>query len=208
MGRWRLKLTQRIELLRGADARNPSISVTNLARSRGSDARRWWMVLGSGAIILFGLAVAPVVLRGGRDTPPARGEPSASSVSVSAAGVGGPAEADDAVRTVEVNALDAMTFEPATIEVAAGEAVTLKVTNAGETVHEFILGDAAMQRDYAEAMSHMPEGLPHELPDAITLQPGETKELTWRFGDPGVLEYACHEPGHYEAGMRGQVRVG
>ncbi len=82
------------------------------------------------------------------------------------------------------------------------------MTNTGETAHDFILGDDAMQRDYAEAMTHMPDGLPHDLPNAISLEPGETKELTWRFGDPGVLEYACHEPGHYEAGMRGQIRVG
>lgn len=182
--------------------------MTNLTRFPGSDAPRWWMVLGSAVILLLVLVVAFIVLRGGRDTAPARGQPSASKVDVSVAGVGGPAEADAAVRTVEITALDAMTFEPATIEVAAGEAVTFKVTNAGETVHEFILGDAAMQRDYAEAMAHMPDGLPHDLPNAITLQPGETKELTWRFGDAGVLEYACHEPGHYEAGMRGQISVG
>ncbi len=182
--------------------------MTNRVRSRDSDARRSWMVLGIAGIILLLLVVAFIVLRVSRHTPPAQSQPSASSVAVGAPGVGGPAEADASVRTVEITALDAMTFEPATIEVAAGEAVTFKVTNTGETAHDFILGDDAMQRGYAEAMTHMPDGLPHDLPNAISLEPGETKELTWRFGDPGVLEYACHEPGHYEAGMRGQIRVG
>jgi uncharacterized cupredoxin-like copper-binding protein len=48
----------------------------------------------------------------------------------------------------------------------------------------------------------------HDLPDSVTLQPGETKQLTWRFSDGGTFEYACHEPGHYEGGMRGQITVG
>lgn len=179
--------------------------MTNQARSRHGDERRWWMGLAIVVLILVLLAVALIVVRGGRHAPPAQSQPSPSSVD---AGTDGPTEASAAARTVEITALDAMTFEPATIEVAAGEVVTFKVTNVGETVHEFILGDAAMQQQYAEAMTHMPDGLPHDLPNGITLQPGETKELTWRFGDAGVLEYACHEPGHYEAGMRGQIRVG
>lgn len=47
----------------------------------------------------------------------------------------------------------------------------------------------------------------HDLPNSITPQPGETSQLTWRFGDAASLEYACHEPGHYEAGMRGRITV-
>ena len=90
---------------------------------------------------------------------------------------------------------------------AAGETVTFVVTNSGHTVHEFTLGDAAMQQAHAAAMAHMPEGAAHGLPNSITLQPGETKNLTWRFGHSGTLEYACHEPAHFEAGMRGQITV-
>jgi uncharacterized cupredoxin-like copper-binding protein len=47
----------------------------------------------------------------------------------------------------------------------------------------------------------------HDLPNSITLEPGETGQLTWRFGDAGTLEYACHEPGHFDAGMHGPIRV-
>ena len=47
---------------------------------------------------------------------------------------------------------------------------------------------------------------PHDMPNAIHVAPGETKEITWRFGDAD-LEYACHEPGHYDAGMRGQITI-
>jgi len=101
-----------------------------------------------------------------------------------------------------------MTFEPASISVGTGEVVTFVVSNEGQADHEFTLGDAAMQEEHAAAMAHMPEGMGHDLPNSLVLQPGETKQLTWRFGHAGTLEYACHEPSHYGAGMRGHLKVG
>lgn len=80
----------------------------------------------------------------------------------------------------------------------------------GQTAHEFTLGDASMQQDHAAEMAEMAEtgdGMAGDQGNNMTLLPGETKELTWRFGDPGMLEYACHEPGHYEAGMFGEITV-
>lgn len=127
-----------------------------------------------------------------------------------AGGIGEPADAADAERTIEVRALDAMAFEPATIEVAAGEVVTFVVTNAGEAVHEFVLGDAAMQEAHAEEMAAMGDSgahMSHDAPNAVTVGPGETAELTWRFGEAASLRYACHEPGHFEAGMVGELTV-
>ena len=47
----------------------------------------------------------------------------------------------------------------------------------------------------------------HDEPNALSLQPGETKSLTWMFSAPGELIYGCHEPGHYAAGMRGDLTV-
>lgn len=120
---------------------------------------------------------------------------------------GEPADPADATRTIAVDALDTMAFDPERIEVAAGETVTFVVTNVGQTVHEFTLGDADEQRAHAEQMAEM-GSMPHDEPNAISLEPGETGELTWRFGSPGSVEFACHEPGHYDAGMSGAVVVG
>ena len=121
--------------------------------------------------------------------------------------VGGPAAWSALARTVEVTTLDTMTFEPSRLTVSAGETVTFVVTNSGQAVHEFTLGDAAMQQEHADEMAQIGDGMAHNEPNSITLQPGETKQLTWRFGDSGTLEYACHEPGHYRAGMRGQDTI-
>jgi uncharacterized cupredoxin-like copper-binding protein len=124
-----------------------------------------------------------------------------------AMGMGEPADASEATRTIAVAAFD-MAFDPETISVEPGEVVTFEVTNTGEAVHEFFLGDSAMQQEHAEEMAGMGSDMAHDEPYSIRLEPGETKQLTWRFADSGEVEFACHEPGHYQAGMHGEISVG
>lgn len=193
--------------------------MTDLPRypdSKPHTTPRWVKVFGIMAIVLI-LAIVIGLLTGvagpGGRHGPGRHLPSGgsgggtppSSERKSTGVVGGPADANEAARTAEVSTLDAMAFEPTRINVSAGETVTFVVTNTGQAVHEFTLGDAAMQREHAEAMAHIPAGMGHDTPNTVTLQPGETKRLTGRFGVTGTLEYACHRPGHYQAGMRGQI---
>jgi uncharacterized cupredoxin-like copper-binding protein len=121
---------------------------------------------------------------------------------------GEPVEPSEADRTVEVAALDTMAYEPATIEVSPGEVITFSVTNQGQAVHEFTLGDEATQQEHEEEMSEMGSGMDNEEPNTISLEPGQTRELTWRFPESGTVLYACHEPGHYQAGMQGAIAVG
>ena len=174
---------------------------------------RWVLVLGIIAVVLIVAFVVQAVFGGGHGpqmhapSGDAGGQAASSSPSHQTADVGRPVDAAHATRTVEVTALDSFVFEPSTIAVSAGETVTFEITNSGHAAHEFTLGDAAMQQEHADAMAHMPDGMPHDLPNSVRLQPGETKELTWQFGHASTIEFACHEPGHYEAGMRGQLTV-
>jgi uncharacterized cupredoxin-like copper-binding protein len=176
---------------------------------------RWVKALGLAAIVAVLLVVVVMLVAGGEHGPArhtgsgdAGAQTPVASDPLTAGGVGGPADAAEAARTVEVTTPDTMAFEPSSIEVSAGETVTFRVTNTGQAVHEFTLGDAAMQQEHADAMAHMPDGMAHDLPNSITLQPGETKQLTWRFGHVRTVEYGCHEAGHYASGMRGQITVG
>lgn len=164
---------------------------------------RWVKVFGIVAAVLVVLVVLMLTGVLGKGHGPGRHMGAAAGDTSS----GGPASPDGATRTVEINTLDTMAFEPAGIHVSAGETVTFSVTNTGQTVHEFTLGDAAMQQQHADAMTHMPTGMAHDTPNSITMQPGEAKRLTWRFGEVASLEFACHQPGHYEAGMRGQIAI-
>lgn len=115
---------------------------------------------------------------------------------------GEPADPSDAATTIEVKALDQLRFDPATIDVSSGDVVTFVVTNEGDTDHEFVLGDASYQEAHGGDMEH-----DMSMGNAISVAPGETEELTWRFTGAGEVLYGCHEAGHYDGGMVGTIEV-
>ncbi|HWB72707.1 MAG TPA: cupredoxin family protein [Egibacteraceae bacterium] len=121
---------------------------------------------------------------------------------------GEPASEEEATRTIEVEASDDLRFSPDAVQVETGETVTFAVTNTGNLPHDFVIGDQATQEQHEAEMEEMTDGaMMHHGPNAISIPPGETRELTWRFTEPGELLYGCHEPGHYESGMVGRVTV-
>lgn len=115
------------------------------------------------------------------------------------------ADAASADRVVEIIASD--DFDPAAIEVSAGETVMFRVMNSGAIPHDFTLGDEATRQSHAEEKEEMAGMSMPDEPNAIVLAPGETRELTWRFTEPGDLLIGCHQSGHYAAGMMAQVNV-
>ena len=114
----------------------------------------------------------------------------------------GPGEADfvagtvAAPRVVRVIAGPGYSFSPSSIAVARGETVTFEVTPMGGLVHEFMVGPA-------DAVAADAAGTP-EVADIGMMQ---TKSVTTTFDNAGPYAYACHAPGHYEAGMRGTITV-
>jgi len=124
----------------------------------------------------------------------------------SAGGVGEEGQTSEASRTVKVEALDELRFDPASIEVEAGETVTFEVTNAGENDHEFSLGDDEFHMEHEEEMAG-DDSMMMDQDNAVSLAPGETKEITWTFPESGEVTYACHVAGHFEGGMAGVVAV-
>lgn len=121
---------------------------------------------------------------------------------------GEPADPAVADRTVQVRGTDQMTFEPTTVEVRAGETITFEVTNVGQIPHDFTLGDEQAQQEHAREMEEMDDAeMAHMDPNTVTIPPGATESVTWRFHDAGEVLYGCHQPGHYGAGMVGSVDV-
>jgi uncharacterized cupredoxin-like copper-binding protein len=121
---------------------------------------------------------------------------------------GDPMEASDASRVIEITANDDFTFFPSGATVTKGETVTFRVTNEGKIPHDFVLGDAQMQDEHEEEMAEMDGDMAmHDEPNAFVLEPGETKEMTWHMTADGEVIYGCHQPGHYDAGMKGVVVV-
>ncbi len=114
---------------------------------------------------------------------------------------GAPGNPADADRSIEVDANDDLTFDPADIQVTAGETITFVVTNTGSIPHDFTIGDEATQDAHEEEMAEMIESGEmgeHADPNAVVLEAGET----------GTVLIGCHQPGHYAGGMKGAVEVG
>ena len=99
-------------------------------------------------------------------------------------------------RVVRIVADGGLRFYPGVVTVEQGETITFEVTSMGMAVHEFMVGPSA---DVAADK----EGTP-EVADIAMMQ---TKSLTYTFSGPGPFAFACHAPGHYDAGMMGTIVV-
>ncbi|TPG96201.1 copper-binding protein [Pseudomonas caspiana] len=146
---------------------------------------------------------------------------------------GQPAPAAKATRSVEVVMGD-MSFTPKAIDIKAGETVRFVLVNKGQLLHEFNLGDAAMHARHQQEMMKMQQsgmltptgmkdmdhgamagmehssqgqGMKHDDPNSVLIEPGKTAELTWTFTKATNLEFACNIPSHYQAGMVGKLTV-
>jgi uncharacterized cupredoxin-like copper-binding protein len=118
---------------------------------------------------------------------------------------GRPGRPEDVKRTVRIEASD-NAFNLKQIQVRAGETIRFVVTNAGQSTHEFAIADPKEHEEHRAMMRQMP-GMMHDEPNVLTVEPGETKELLWRFGKDANVEFACNIRGHAEDGMTGAFRV-
>lgn len=120
--------------------------------------------------------------------------------------IGEPGNPSKVSRTIVVKMKDAMRFEPSTITVDRGATVRIVGRNVGKLRHELVLGTRQELRDHAALMRKFP-GMEHDDPNQISVAPGASGELIWHFTRGGTFEFACLEPGHFEAGMIGTVEV-
>ena len=120
--------------------------------------------------------------------------------------IGQPGKAAKVSRTVNVEMSDTMRFTPATIAAKQGETIRFVIKNSGQVKHEFSLGTEAELKEHYETMKKFPE-MEHDEPSKISLAPGKQGEIIWQFTKAGDVNFACLYPGHYDAGMKGQVKV-
>ncbi len=123
------------------------------------------------------------------------------------ASIGRAGSLDNINRTVNVKMTDAMRFTPSSVTVKQGETIKFVVKNAGKIKHEMVLGNTKALQEHAALMKKMP-AMEHADDNMVTVQPGETREMIWQFTQAGKVHFACLQPGHYDAGMKGLVKVG
>lgn len=120
--------------------------------------------------------------------------------------VGEPGKASEVSRTVTIEMADTMRFTPGMIDVKQGETIRFVAKNLGRIKHEMVLGTPKELKEHYAMMLKMP-GMEHAEDNVVTVEPGKTGEIIWRFTRARVVDFGCLQPGHYPAGMKGQVRV-
>lgn len=95
-------------------------------------------------------------------------------------------------------------FVPAALTVPAGRPVRFVLHNDDVIDHEFIVGDAAVQRVHETGTEMTHGGTPTE----VDVPAGESVAtvVTFKRGSSG-LSFACHVPGHYAYAMVGTLTL-
>lgn len=165
-------------------------------------------------VMILPVLLAPgVVLAHGEDAGRAKHPPAAKmdhsepAADGHGAALGQPGKPTQATRTITVEARDDMRYEPSTLRIKPGETVRIRIKNVGKVTHEAVLGTQAELEEHAAMMRKFPH-MEHDDPNQVVVRPGETGDLLWQFtSKPGVYDFACLVPGHYEAGMTGKIIV-
>lgn len=165
---------------------------------------------------LFPLGVLVGLLMGG--VAFAHGDPALSATATATAtdghdhghagseAIGVAGHAGKVTRTVKVDMTDNMRFSPSSVAVRQGETIRFTVRNSGRVKHEFVLGTEKELNEHYELMKKFPE-MEHADPNMVTVAPGNRGEVIWQFTKAGKVHFACLQPGHYDAGMKGAVTV-
>jgi uncharacterized cupredoxin-like copper-binding protein len=119
---------------------------------------------------------------------------------------GHPAKASDVTRTVRINAGDT-TFDVKQLPVRAGETIKFVITSKSSIPHEFVIASHDEHLEHRKMMQEMAGMKMDDEPNGVTIDPGQTKELIWKFGNDQDVEFACDIPGHAEQGMAGKFRI-
>ena len=122
------------------------------------------------------------------------------------AAIGKPGVVSRVTRTVVVDMTDDMRFHSSLISVKQGETIRFVARNNGKVKHEMVLGTEKDLRDHYEVMKKNPE-MEHADANMVTVAPGKSGEIIWQFTKTGKVDFACLQPGHFDAGMKGLVKV-
>lgn len=127
-------------------------------------------------------------------------------VKVEATDFGQEGDPKKATRTIRIDMTDTMRFTPAEVSVKRGQTVRFVVRNDGKVLHEMVLGTKKAIAEHAALMKKFPE-MEHADANMAHVKPGKAGEIVWQFTQAGEFQFACLQPGHFEAGMVGKVVV-
>jgi uncharacterized cupredoxin-like copper-binding protein len=94
-------------------------------------------------------------------------------------------------------------FEPSAFRVVEGTEVRFVVRNGDPINHELTVGpeDVHARHRHGTEPQHEPRD------GELSVGPDGQGVTSYVFDEPGVVEMACHLPGHYAFGMHGEIEV-
>lgn len=101
-------------------------------------------------------------------------------------------------QTMDV-ALSDFAVKSATTTFKVGQTYDFVAANGGKQLHELVIEHAAEV--------DKPLLVNGRKAEAGDIAPGSSKTLSWTFTEPGKYLLACHQPGHFEAGMKLEIDV-
>jgi len=110
-----------------------------------------------------------------------------------------------ATKNLVIEANDSMRFIPSSLEIREGDEVRIILVNTGRVRHELVIGDQDSLGRHAQDMKK--SNAHHHDAESIFVEPGQVGMVIWRATTTKPIGFACFEPGHFEAGMRGTVSV-
>jgi uncharacterized cupredoxin-like copper-binding protein len=93
-------------------------------------------------------------------------------------------------------------YTPSTWTVPAGKEVSIVLQNSGTTAHTWTVMSKPVSGSYTSADQA------NVLFDSGPVAPGSSKTVSFTApATPGTYQVICTQPGHFEAGMAGQLTV-
>ena len=128
---------------------------------------------------------------------------------VALSGWGGPASAQlgGAGRKVGYFLSDNVYSPKTTLKVRKGETITFTFVNKGKVVHEALVATPAAQAAHEKEMGTMGAMAMTDEADLVSLKPGQTKSISFKFDKAGRYEIGCHQSTHYQLGMKVPIVV-
>ena len=159
-----------------------------------------WLAL----VLVLTAGSGPALAHGEKDQDQHKAGDAALKREQTAWGIAGTAK--DVKRTIRIRMDDRMRFSPSHIRVREGETVKFVIDNHGRLLHEMVIGTKQILDEHAQLMMKFPN-MEHDEPHMAHVAAGKRGAIIWTFNRPGDFDYACLIAGHYQAGMRGTIRV-
>lgn len=120
--------------------------------------------------------------------------------------IGRPGDSSKVNKIVAMTVNDATHFKPSKVIVKSGDAVMFKIKNIGDFSHEMVIGSISELRAHAALMQKEP-AMDHVQSNVVTLNPGQTRAITWKFMRSGKFGFACLVTWHLKFGTLGEITV-